>query len=89
MRIEVLIEEVVLHGVEPSERHALGDALTVELERVLAADAATWSQPRTVDVARVVGAGVRIERNGAAAPALAGAVRAAIGAAVSGGEVAR
>jgi hypothetical protein len=56
--------------------------LAAELARLLTADAATWRRPRTVDVERVVGPGVRLDRGGTAAPALAAAVRAAIGTAV-------
>jgi hypothetical protein len=89
MRCEVLIDEVVLHGFEPHERHALGDGLAAELARLLAADATTWTRPRAVDVERVSSPPVRLERGGAAAPALAAAVRAAIGMAVARPEVRR
>jgi hypothetical protein len=86
MRIEVLIDEVVLYGFEPHERHALGDGLAAELARLLAADAATRYRPRTVDVERVASPGVRL-RGAAPAPVLAAAVRAAIATALAGSEV--
>ena len=90
MRIEVLIDELVLYGFEPHERHALGDGLAAELARLLTPDAKTWSWPRlAVDVERVVGPGVRLDRGTPAAPALAGAVRAVIGTAVAEREVKR
>lgn len=33
-RVEVVIEELVLHGFSALERHAIGDALSGELERM-------------------------------------------------------
>jgi hypothetical protein len=89
MRIEVLIDEVVLHGFEPHQRHTLGDGLAEELARLLTADVATWGRPRAVDVERVWSPRVRLDSGGAAAPVLAAAVRAAIGTAVAGPEVRR
>jgi hypothetical protein len=77
MRIEVLIDEIVLHGFEPHERHALGDAIRDELARLLAIDAAGGDRPRAADVERLVVPGVRLARGGTGA-ALACAVRAAI-----------
>lgn len=35
-RIEIHIEEIVLHGVPPSDRHAVADALQVELAALVA-----------------------------------------------------
>lgn len=78
MRIEVLIDEIVLHGFEPHERHTLGDAIRDELTRLLTLDAAGREHPRAADVERVVVPGVRLERGAPAGAALAGAVRAAI-----------
>jgi hypothetical protein len=78
MRIEVLIDEIVLHGFAPHERHALGDAIRVELARLLTLDAAGRDRPRAADVEQVVVPGLRLERGVAAGAALAGAVRAAI-----------
>jgi len=89
MRIEVLIDELVLHGFEPDDRHALRDGLGAELARLLAPDAASWTRPLATDVERVVAPGVGLARGGAAAPALAGAVHAAIATAVTGTEVKR
>ena len=35
-RVEVTVDELVLHGFQSSERHAIGDAFQQELERILA-----------------------------------------------------
>jgi hypothetical protein len=84
MRIEVLIDELVLHGFDPRERYAVGDGLSAELTRLLAADAASWTSPCRHEIARVAGPQVAIAPGQAAGPALAGAVRAAIGTATRG-----
>ena len=84
MRIEVLIDELVLHGFDPHERHAVGDSLSAELTRLLAADAASWTSPRRHEIARVAGHEVAIAPGQAAGPALAGAVRTAITTATRG-----
>jgi len=81
MRIEVLIDEIVLHGFEPRERHAIGDAIRDELTRLLAIDAGGRALPAAADVERVAVPAVRVAPGGAAGTALAGAVRAAIRAA--------
>jgi len=78
MRIEVLIDELVLHGFEPHERHTLGDAIRGELARLLTLDAAGRDRPRAADVERVVVPVVRLERGAPAGAAIADAVRAAI-----------
>jgi hypothetical protein len=36
-RVEILIDELVLHGFAPGERYAIGESLTQELERLVAA----------------------------------------------------
>jgi hypothetical protein len=84
MRIEVLIDEFVLHGFDPHERHAVGDSLSAELTRLLAADAASWTSPRRHEIARVAGHEVAIAPGQAAGPALAGVVRTAITTATRG-----
>jgi hypothetical protein len=46
MRIEVTIDELVLHGFDPRQRHAIADAVERELSRLMRADAALlpdWS----------------------------------------------
>ena len=39
MRIELVIDELVLHGLDPRHRHAIGDAVQRELARQLASQA--------------------------------------------------
>jgi len=34
-RVEVLIDELILHGFSPAERYAIGDSLSQELERLI------------------------------------------------------
>lgn len=34
--IEIHIDRIVVHGADPSDRHAIGDAITSELTRLLA-----------------------------------------------------
>ena len=84
MRIDVLIDELVLHGFDPRERHAVGDGLSAELTQLLAADAASWTSPRRHEIARMAGPQVVIAPGQGAGPALAGAVRAAITTATRG-----
>ena len=35
MRMELVIDELVLHGFDPRQRHAIGDAVEAELARLL------------------------------------------------------
>jgi len=35
-RVEVLIDELVLHGFSPAERYAIGEALSQELQQLMA-----------------------------------------------------
>lgn len=37
-RVEVLIDELILHGFAPGERYAIGEALSRELERLMATE---------------------------------------------------
>jgi hypothetical protein len=39
MDIELVIDEIVLHGFDPRQRHAIADAVTAELTRLLHAQA--------------------------------------------------
>ncbi len=36
-RVEILIDELVLHGFSPAERYAIGEALSLELQRLVTA----------------------------------------------------
>jgi hypothetical protein len=63
-RIDVVIDELVLVGFDPRDRHRLADAVQLELERGLAgADLDTlraadgWSAPAPIDVHATAGPG--------------------------------
>lgn len=34
-RVEIVIDELILHGFSPAERYAVGDSLSLELERLM------------------------------------------------------
>lgn len=51
-RIEVVIEELVLHGFAPAEGAAVGDAVRAELARLLAAQGLSMAA-QDVEVARL------------------------------------
>lgn len=51
MRIELVIDELVLHGFDPRERHAIGDAVSHELTRLVHAHARELQGQRSIDVA--------------------------------------
>jgi len=36
MRVELVVDEIVLHGVDPRERHRIGDAIERQLQARLA-----------------------------------------------------
>jgi len=48
-RIELIIDELVLHGVAPSDRHAIGDAVQAHLESLLAASFVAPAHSISVD----------------------------------------
>ena len=83
---ELHIEELVLHGFAPADRHTVADAVQAELTRLLAAealDAATAaSLPRTRSHAHVDAGSFRVGARGASAALgaqVAGAIHGAIG----------
>lgn len=49
-RIELRIEELVLHGFEPNDRHRIGEAVEHELRRLLTAQDVPSSLTRTGEV---------------------------------------
>jgi len=53
MKIELVIDEVVLHGFDPRQRHAIGDAVATELTRLASAHAKELGKRRPMDVARL------------------------------------
>lgn len=86
-RIEVEIDELVLHGLPAAQRHAIGDAVVRELERLLAVRPVTSDAPSHVD--RMDGGSIRTGRNADARTTgrhIARAVFGALGTSRSGGE---
>lgn len=55
MRIELVIDELVLHGFDPRQRHAIGDAVARELTQLVGAHAAELQGHRSIDVAGLDG----------------------------------
>ena len=51
MTIELVIDELVLHGFDPRQRHAIGDAVARELTRLARAHARDLRGHRSMDVA--------------------------------------
>lgn len=52
-RIELEIEELVLHGFAPGDRHRIGAAVERELARLLAKRGVSPSLTRDVEIARL------------------------------------
>jgi hypothetical protein len=53
MKIELVIDELVLHGFDPRQRHAIGDAVARELTRLARAQAREFGRHHSMDVARL------------------------------------
>lgn len=88
-RIEVEIDELVLHGLPAAQRHAIGDAVVRELERLLAGRPVAHAAAAHVD--RVDGGTIRTGRNadaGTTGRHIARAVYGTLGTARPGGETA-
>ena len=58
-RVELVIDELVLHGVSPLERHAISDAIEVELRRLLATGR-SWHSVGEANVESVTVRDVRV-----------------------------
>jgi hypothetical protein len=83
-RIEVHIENLVLHGFDPRQRHAIADAVEAELARLLAAEPIG---PATEPPGSAAGGDFSLEPGapaGATGVGVAAVVRRAIGPAISG-----
>ena len=63
--IELHIEELVLHGFDPHQRHAIGDAVHGELARLLAAHGIALAG--TIDVSHLDGGSFALRPGGRAA----------------------
>ena len=76
--IELHIEELVLHGFDPHQRHAIGDAVHGELARLLAAHGIAAAG--AIDVARLDGGSFALHPGArAAGEGIARNVHAALG----------
>ncbi|MEA2490141.1 MAG: hypothetical protein QOH21_1933 [Acidobacteriota bacterium] len=56
--VRIHIQELVLHGIDPRERHAIGDAVQAELRAALAAQRLDPREGRAIE--RVDGGTVRV-----------------------------
>jgi hypothetical protein len=73
-RIDLRIEELVLHGVDAADRHHIGDAVERELVRLLAQGPLPPGLGAGGDIDRVAGGSRRL--TGRASPAAVGAAAA-------------
>ncbi len=74
MKIELVIDELVLHGFDPRQRHAIGDAVARELTRLARAHAGDLRGRPSLDVASLdAGVFETPARTSAGAGAAAGA----------------
>lgn len=48
-RVELIIDELVLHGFAPGDRHAIGDAVQSQLQLLLAEHAIAPAQDISID----------------------------------------
>lgn len=70
MKIELVIDELVLHGFDPRQRHAIGDGVARELTRLVRAHAGELRGHHSMDVAQLdAGAFERPARTAAGAGA--------------------
>ncbi|HUR35910.1 MAG TPA: hypothetical protein VM032_19035 [Vicinamibacterales bacterium] len=61
MRIELVIDELILHGFDPRHRHAIGDAVQEALTRVLAERWPAGASSAPVVVPRLDAGSLRVE----------------------------
>ena len=80
VRVEITIDELVLHGFQPTERYVIGEALALELERLLAvSNAAPLGRLGDIPVLRANGVNLPSGAKGQAIGAqVAGAVHASL-----------
>ena len=76
MRVEIVIDALVLHGVDPRDRHRVADALQGELTHLAASDPELWRH--------VAATGVLHAPGSVEAPPVAASSPAALGAQLAG-----
>lgn len=77
--IELHVEELVLEGFAPAERHAVADAFERELTRLLTAHGLAHTPPASSASAQVDAGSVRLSQRGGAQAAGAQIARAVYG----------
>jgi hypothetical protein len=75
-RVELRIDELVLHGVDPADRHRIGDAVERELTRLLARRPLSPTLAAGGDIDRIEGVSRRLARRSSADTVGAAAARA-------------
>lgn len=84
MRIELVIDELVLHGFDARHRHAIGDAVQEQLTREFSRRAADFGALGSLDAERR-DAGAFNTRVGASADSLGAGIAQSVVSAVKGG----
>ena len=51
-RIEIIIDELILHGFPPEQRHAIGESMAAELQRLVADNPADFTNLASAPVLR-------------------------------------
>ena len=63
MNVELHIEELVLHGFAPGDRYRIGEAVELELQRLLAEQGAPNLFDGNVELARIDAGAFNVEPN--------------------------
>jgi hypothetical protein len=77
--VELHVDELVLHGFAPRDRHAVGDALRAELTRLIAEGGVPAGMARADGAARLDGGSFRVSPGQRAADVGAAVARAVYG----------
>jgi hypothetical protein len=75
MRIELVIDELVLHGFEPAQRHGVADAMQLELARLLTVQPDAFRDATSLEMSHVSGASVSVDAGARPAQIGAGVAR--------------
>jgi hypothetical protein len=60
-RVEIVIDELILHGFSPAERYSIGDSLTQELEQLIVEQG--YQAHENVDIPVLKTAPVKLQSN--------------------------
>jgi hypothetical protein len=86
MKVEIHIQELILHGFPPGQRHRIGEAVQKELERLLVEKAWPYGSAHDLHVYHTDGGGFALDGSGrpeAAGVKIANAVHGAVGRTIS------